>query len=170
MNPKKTLSVKDRQKLKSKVWRNPLYFLAFGFGAGLMKRAPGTWGTCMGIPIYLLMEQASSLVYLSLLGCFFIFGVGLCQRVSMEIGIDDYPGIVWDEIVGFLVTMFSVPTNMMWVILGFGLFRLFDIIKPQPIRWVDKHCRGGWAIMLDDVLAGIAACLVLHIISWGIKG
>lgn len=159
-----------RKKVLNKIWRSPIYFLAFGFGTGLSKKAPGTWGTCAGIPLYVLLEHTSSFIYLGLLGCAFLFGVRICQRVSDDLGVDDYPGIVWDEIVGYLVTMFSLPFNMTWMLLGFALFRFFDIIKPQPIRWLDRHIHGGWGIMLDDLLAGIAACAVLHLINWGING
>jgi phosphatidylglycerophosphatase A len=82
-----------------------------------------------------------------------IFGEYLGSSYS-----DTCPGIVWDEIVGYLVTMFSLPHTLTWIVLGFALFRLLDILKPQPLRWIDRHIHGGWGIMLDDLLAGLAAC------------
>lgn len=169
MKKSKLVKSSARQQALLKVWRNPMYFLAFGFGTGLIKRAPGTWGTCAGIPIYLLIAHTSSMIYLGIISVAFLFGVGICQQVSKELGVDDYPGIVWDEIVGYLVTMYSLPLSLNWILFGFGLFRLLDILKPQPIRWIDRHLHGGWGIMLDDLLAGMVACLLLHIVSWGMK-
>ncbi len=130
--------------------------MAFGFGSGFSKKAPGTCGTVVGIPIYWL------------LGLAFFVGVRICQRVSEELGVEDYPGIVWDEIVGYLVTMFSLPHTLTWIVLGFALFRLLDILKPQPLRWIDRQIYGGWGIMLDDLLAGLAACAILHALKWGV--
>ncbi|NDH66638.1 MAG: phosphatidylglycerophosphatase A [Gammaproteobacteria bacterium] len=154
MNHEKSENVR-KQALK-KFWHSPAYFLAFGFGSGFSKKAPGTCGTVVGIPIYWL------------LGLAFFIGVRICQRVSEELGVEDYPGIVWDEIVGYLVTMFSLPHTLTWIVLGFALFRLLDILKPQPLRWIDRHIHGGWGIMLDDLLAGLAACAILHALKWGV--
>lgn len=147
------------------VWKNPLYFIAFGFGSGLMPIAPGTFGTLAAIPIYLMMVGLSWPWYLCLTVIAFIMGVFVCDKVTSELGVQDYSGIVWDEVVGFLITMFMAPVGIVWVVLGFGLFRLFDIWKPQPIRWVDKHVQGGFGIMVDDVLAGILALAIMQILS-----
>lgn len=154
-------------KLSSKVWQNPTYFIAFGFGSGLMPKAPGTWGTLIAIPLYLLLMQCSSTLYLSITLCAFLFGIVICEKVTRDLGIDDYKGIVWDEIVGYLLTMFLAPVGIFWIIAGFLLFRLFDIWKPQPIRWVDQRVSGGFGIMLDDVLAAIPAWLILQLLAWG---
>lgn len=147
------------------VWKNPLYFIAFGFGSGLMPIAPGTFGTLAAIPIYLMMVGLSWPWYLCLIVIAFIMGVFVCDKVTSELGVQDYSGIVWDEVVGFLITMFMAPVGIVWVVVGFGLFRLFDIWKPQPIRWVDKHVQGGFGIMVDDVLAGILALAIMQILS-----
>lgn len=147
------------------VWKNPLYFIAFGFGSGLMPIAPGTFGTLAAIPIYLMMVGLSWPWYLCLTVIAFIMGVFVCDKVTSELGVQDYSGIVWDEVVGFLITMFMAPVGIVWVVVGFGLFRLFDIWKPQPIRWVDKHVQGGFGIMVDDVLAGLLALAIMQIIS-----
>ena len=161
--------VKDvRKQALKKFWHSPAYFLAFGFGSGFSKKAPGTYGTVVGIPIYWLLVHTTSLIYLVVLGLAFFVGVRICQRVSEELGVEDYPGIVWDEIVGYLVTMFSLPHTLTWIVLGFALFRLLDILKPQPLRWIDRHIHGGWGIMLDDLLAGLAACAILHALKWGV--
>ncbi len=145
------------------VWKNPLYFIAFGFGSGLMPIAPGTFGTLAAIPIYLMMVGLSWPCYLCLTLIAFIMGVFVCDKVTSELGVQDYSGIVWDEVVGFIITMFMAPVGIIWVAVGFGLFRLFDIWKPQPIRWVDKHVQGGIGIMVDDVLAGILALAIMQI-------
>jgi phosphatidylglycerophosphatase A len=155
-----------QKKLASRVWQDPAYFIAFGFGSGLMPFAPGTWGTLAAIPIYLLLLGSSWWVYLLLTLLAFIFGVIICDRVSNDIGIHDYKGIVWDEVVGYLITMFLAPPGLLWMVLGFLLFRLFDIWKPQPIGYIDQKVRGGLGIMLDDVLAAIPAWLIIQFLAW----
>lgn len=149
--------------LTQKVFQEPNYFLGFGFGTGLMAFAPGTWGTLAAVPIYLLMATLSWFIYLPITLLFFVIGVWICDRISKDLGVHDHSGIVWDEVVGFLLTMFLVPFHWAWMLLGFLLFRLFDIWKPQPIKWVDKHVQGGLGIMLDDVLAAIPAGLLLQL-------
>ena len=154
-------------KLSTKVWQDPSYFIAFGFGSGLLPVAPGTWGTLAAIPIYWLLLNTGSLVYLiSVIVCF-LLGVVVSDKVTRELGVQDYKGIVWDEVVGFLLTMFLAPVGIVWTLLGFLLFRLFDVWKPAPIGWVDEHVHGGLGIMLDDVLAAIPAWLVLQLLAWG---
>ena len=151
-------------KLSSKVWQDPIYFIAFGFGSGLMPIAPGTWGTLAAVPIYLLIAGMSSSTYLALTAAAFILGVVVCNKVSAELGLHDYPGIVWDEVVGYLLTMFLAPIHVLWMVIGFILFRIFDIWKPQPIRYIDKHVHGGLGIMLDDVIAAIPAWIVMQLL------
>ncbi|MDP3705773.1 MAG: phosphatidylglycerophosphatase A [Legionellaceae bacterium] len=149
-----------------KVWQDPAYFIAFGFGSGLMPRAPGTWGTVAAIPIYLLIAHTSPSVYILLTVLAFVLGVAVCHRVSRELGVNDYKGIVWDEVVGYLLTMMFAPVGLTWILAGFLLFRLFDIWKPQPIRWIDQRVKGGLGIMLDDVIAAIPAWMVLRVLIW----
>jgi phosphatidylglycerophosphatase A len=150
--------------LQKAVWRDPAYFIAFGFGSGLMPIAPGTWGTLAAIPIYLLMIQLPAFLYLLMVVAGFFLGIFLCNKVSMELGEHDYAGIVWDEVVGYLLTMFLVPPGLLSILLGFFLFRLFDILKPFPIRWVDKHVHGGLGIMLDDLIAALPAFIILQLL------
>lgn len=154
-------------KLSNKVWQDPIYFVAFGFGLGLMPKAPGTWGTLAAIPIYLLLAGTSWPVYMVWTVAAFILGVYVCDKVSKDLGVHDYSGIVWDEVVGYLLTMFLAPPGILWMVLGFLLFRLFDIWKPQPIGFVDQHVSGGLGIMLDDVLAAIPAWILLQLLAWG---
>jgi phosphatidylglycerophosphatase A len=154
--------------LSQKVWQNPVYFIAFGFGSGLMSVAPGTWGTLAAIPLYLLLAQTHWVVYLLLTLLTFLLGVWVSDVVSKELGVHDYGGIVWDEVVGYLITMFLAPPGISWMIIGFVLFRIFDIWKPQPIGFVDEKVHGGLGIMLDDVLAAIPSWLILQLLAWGV--
>lgn len=140
---------------------NPILFLAFGFGSGLVKKAPGTCGTVAAIPVYLLVAQTPFAIYSVLTILSILIGIKICDDAANSLGEHDFNGIVWDEIAGYLVTMWFVPFSWQAVILGFVCFRFFDILKPFPIKWADKHVQGGLGIMLDDVLAGFAAAAVL---------
>lgn len=151
---------------QEKVWQKPDYFVAFGFGLGTLPIAPGTWGTLAGIPLFFMMNGLSWWAYLLLTALFFAFGVWLCDRVSEDIGVHDHSGIVWDEVVGLLVTLFLVPPTVFNVSMAFVLFRVFDIVKPPPIGFIDKQVKGGLGIMLDDILAGVYAWLVLALIIY----
>lgn len=152
--------------LVNRVWQDPIYFIAFGFGSGLMPIAPGTWGTLAAIPIFCLLLNCHWSVYLALTALAFILGVWVANKVSSELGLHDYKGIVWDEVVGYLLTMFMAPKGFVWMIVGFILFRIFDIWKPQPIRYIDQKVPGGMGIMLDDVLAAVPAWLILQLMAW----
>lgn len=149
--------------LAKKVWRNPIYFIAFGFGSGLSPIAPGTCGTLAAIPVYWMVSMLSWPLYLGLTVFAFIVGVKVSDIVSRDLGEHDYKGIVWDEIVGYLLTMFLLPKSLFWALAGFVLFRLFDIWKPWPISWVDQRVKGGFGIMIDDVLAAIPAWILLQV-------
>ena len=153
-------------KLSTKVWQDPAYFIAFGFGSGLMPIAPGTWGTLAAMPIYLLLAASNPVVYLTATIAAFLLGVYVSEKISQELGVHDYCGIVWDEVVGYLLTMFIVPVGVGWMLAGFLLFRIFDIWKPQPIRFVDKHVHGGLGIMLDDVIAAFPAWVIMQLFVW----
>ena len=143
--------------------KNPIHFLSLGFGSGLMPKAPGTFGTLAALPVYLLMANLSPLIYSLIVVAMFGLGVYLCQKTTDELKVHDHSGIVFDEIVGFLITMIAVPLSWQWIIAGFMLFRLFDIVKPWPISWLDRKVHGGLGIMLDDVLAGVFALIVMHL-------
>src|SRR5690625_4421061 len=124
----------------------PSHFLALGFGSGLMPWMPGTFGTLAAIPVYCLAVQLPVPVYLALTALLFLFGVSLCGAVARDVGVHDHPAIVWDEIVGFLITMTAVPASWPTVLAGFLLFRFFDIVKPWPIRFLDRRISGGLGI------------------------
>ena len=136
---------------------NPIHFLALGFGSGLAPKAPGTFGTLAAVPLFLLLAPLSSPLYLLLLIVMSVAGIYICGKAAEDAGVPDHGAIVWDEFVGFLITMFLIPISWQSILVGFLLFRLFDIFKPWPISYLDKNCHGGLGIMLDDIVAGIAA-------------
>ena len=142
--------------------RSALHWLAFGAGAGLAPRAPGSAGTAVAIPIYAVIADQPIAAYLLAVALIIVAGVRVCGRTARELGVHDHPGIVLDEIAGFLVTMTALPADWPWIAAGFVAFRVFDIAKPWPISLADRKVGGGLGIMLDDVIAGALACLVLH--------
>lgn len=152
------------EKISPQLLRHPVDFLALGFGSGLLPRAPGTAGTVAAIPLYLLVQSLALPVYLPLVAVLFLVGIPICAHTANRLGVHDHPGIVWDEIVGYLVTMTFAPVGWPWVLAGFVLFRFFDVLKPWPIRWLDRRVGGGFGIMVDDLLAGVAAAAVLHLL------
>ncbi|MDE0981884.1 MAG: phosphatidylglycerophosphatase A [Gammaproteobacteria bacterium] len=138
---------------------NPIHLVAFGFGAGLSPKAPGSVGTIVAVLIYLVLPSMPPIIYAGLVLLSFFFGIWICGKTAEDLGVHDHGGIVWDEFVGYWITMFMAPSGLFWVLLGFVFFRLLDIFKPWPIKWADKELAGGLGIMLDDVLAGIMAAL-----------
>ncbi len=147
------------------ILKNPILFLAFGFGSGLIKKMPGTMGTVAAIPVYLLFVQADFWLFSLLIMLVTVSGIWICESAARKLGEHDFGGIVWDEIAGFLITLWWVPFSWYAVFLGFVFFRIFDILKPWPIRWIDQKVDGGLGIMLDDVIAGIfAGGLLLFVI------
>jgi len=146
-----------RNQVPESVWTNPVHLLAFGLGTGASPYAPGTVGTLLGIPLYWLLAQWPLWIYLMFTALLFLVGTWICDKTSRDIGVHDHSGIVLDEVVGYLITMIAVPVNLWTLFTGFLLFRFFDIVKPWPIRWLDKKVKGGFGIMIDDVLAGLFA-------------
>lgn len=142
--------------------RDPGHFLSFGFGSGYAPKAPGTFGTLAAIPVWWLAAQFSLPVYVALLLLVSLIGIWLCGRTARALNTHDHPAIVWDEIAGFLLTMLYAPAGWLWVLLGFVLFRIFDILKPWPISLLDRRLKGGFGIMVDDLLAGVFAALCLQ--------
>ncbi len=137
-------------------------FLALGFGSGKAPFAPGTFGTLTAIPIYLLLRELTPLLYALVVVAMFVLGVWVCQVTEQDIGEHDHASIVWDEIVGYLITMFMAPVGWVWIVAGFLLFRLFDIWKPFPIRALERRIQGGLGNMLDDVLAAVYALVCIQ--------
>lgn len=152
--------------LNRTVLTSPVHFLAFGFGSGLSPKAPGTMGTLAAIPLYLMLMNLPLTSYLLVVLLISVAGIWICGESSRRLGVHDHGGIVWDEFAGFLLTMTAAPQGWAWIVLGFALFRLFDIWKPWPVRVADRQLHGGLGIMLDDILAGIYAWLVLQAVAY----
>ncbi|MGF1725052.1 phosphatidylglycerophosphatase A [Photobacterium nomapromontoriensis] len=145
--------------------KNPWHLLATGFGSGLSPIVPGTMGTLAAIPLYLLIVQLPFAGYLLVILLAGLVGITICQKTSDDMGVHDHGSIVWDEFVGFWITMAIAPVvSWQWILAGFILFRFFDMLKPWPISWLDKHIHGGFGIMIDDILAGFMAMIAL----WGV--
>lgn len=143
--------------------KDPVVFIATGFGSGLSPKAPGTAGTLMTVPLVYLLQQQSLLIY-SLVTLFVLLtGSWVCGYAAKKLQVHDHSGIVYDEVAGFLITMYMLPESWTLMLTGFILFRFFDAVKPWPISWFDKNVHGGFGIMFDDVIAGVISlsCLML---------
>ena len=150
--------------------RSVLHWIAFGAGAGLAPRAPGTAGTAVAIPIYAILATQPIGLYLLAVALIAAAGVLVCGRTARELGVHDHPGIVLDEIAGFLVTMTALPFDWPWIAAGFVAFRILDVAKPWPVSLADRKVGGGLGIMLDDLLAGALACAALHAARYVLGG
>jgi phosphatidylglycerophosphatase A len=154
------------EKLARRVLTDPVHFLAFGFGAGLAPVAPGTVGSLLGVLLAWLTLDLSLSIRLAVLLGLVAAGVWLCGESARRIGVHDHGGIVWDEIAGMYATLLvAAPGIAAWG-LGFALFRVFDIVKPWPIRDLDHRLGGGAGIMLDDLVAALYAALLLALHRW----
>lgn len=147
-------------------WRfllsRPAHLVAFGFGAGLVPFAPGTWGTLLAFPLYwLLGRHLGAMEYLLAIVALFALGVWACGATGRALGAADHGGMVWDETVAFLIVLFFVPAAPLWQASAFLLFRFFDILKPPPIRYYDRTFKSGFGVMLDDLVAAFYALIVL---------
>lgn len=148
------------------VLRHPAHFFAFGFGSGLFPGSPGTMGTLVAFPIFWHIEPLlTDALFILVLIAAFAFGVWACEKTGRALGVPDYGGIVWDEIVAFLLVLFFTPDGFFWSLLAFSLFRFFDILKPQPIRHFDRTWHGGLGIMFDDILAAGYTLLCLALVK-----
>jgi phosphatidylglycerophosphatase A len=147
--------------------RHPAHFIALGFGAGLAPRAPGTWGTLVTFPIYVVLQLfgAHQTAVLCAAAAFFLLGIWAADVTGKALGVVDHGGIVIDEIAAFLLVLAFTPVGVAWMTVAFLLFRVFDIVKPWPIRVADRRIKGGFGVMFDDLLAAgyaIACLLVLR--------
>ena len=141
--------------------RDPVRFLALGFGSGFVPAAPGTAGSLIGLAAALLAAEWGAWIAAASTAIVVLAGFWICGEAARRIGVHDHPAIVWNEIAGMMITMLAAPRGWGWAALAFALFRLFDIVKPWPIRAIDHGLRGGAGIMLDDGLAAVFAVLVL---------
>jgi phosphatidylglycerophosphatase A len=149
-------------------WRfvlsRPAHFIAFGFGAGLMPFAPGTWGTLLAFPLFwLLGSQTEPIQFLLVIVVLFALGIWACGATGRALGAADHGGMVWDEVVAFLLVLFFAPATPQWQAGAFVLFRLFDILKPPPIRYYDRTFKSGFGVMLDDLVAAFYTLIVMAV-------
>lgn len=144
------------------VLRHPAHFFALGGGVGLLRRAPGTVGTLLAFPLFWILDRSlSPHLFLAVLAGLFLFGVWACQVTGRMLRHPDHPGIVWDEVVAFLLVLFFTPRGILWQAFAFLLFRVFDILKPPPIGYIDARYKHGFGVMLDDLIAAFYALLCL---------
>lgn len=149
--------------------KNPTHFLALGFGSGLLKPAPGTWGSLAGVVLSIILwELTESTTFFILLAIVsFWAGIRICEKMSEDLGVHDDGRIVWDEIAAiFLIFAFLPQYDFFYYLLTFATFRLFDITKPFPIRNIDANLQGGLGIMVDDTLAAIYALFAIYLVYW----
>ena len=145
-------------------YARPARMLAFGFGAGLARVAPGTFGTLAAWPLGWLLAGAPPALVFPLLGVLFLVGIWACGATARELGIADHGAIVWDEMVAFLLILAVLPDSFAWQLAGFVAFRAFDIGKPPPIRWIERRYRGGFGVMFDDLVAAGYTLLALALV------
>jgi phosphatidylglycerophosphatase A len=171
VSAKKNLSPEQRRALLS----SPAGWLACGFGSGLTPVAQGTFGSLTALLPWLLLCHLSLPIYLLVLLLGFAIGVWACNIAGRALGVDDHRSLVWDEFIGQWIALIPLmipallPTrvSLWWLLLaGFALFRLFDVWKPWPIRWFDQRVKGGMGVMVDDVIAGIFAAVVLGVLLY----
>jgi len=141
-------------------------FIATGFGSGYLPKAPGTWGSLAGLLLWLGLHRLSPASYIAALAALFVLGTAAAGAAEKILDQGDPGLVVIDEIVGQLIALAFVPAHPLTAAAGFALFRFFDIRKPFPVGWLDRHIHGGLGIMLDDVAAGACACLCLHAVLW----
>jgi phosphatidylglycerophosphatase A len=174
MSAKKTLSAEQRRALLA----TPAGWLACGFGSGLTPVAQGTFGSLAALLPWLLLRHLSLPFYLLVLLVGFAIGVWACDIAGRALGVDDHRSLVWDEFIGQWIALIPLlvpkllPTRFSiwwWLPAGFVLFRLFDVWKPWPIRWMDRHLKGGRGVMVDDVVAGVFAAVVVALAMYFIR-
>lgn len=147
------------------ILQDPRLLIAFGFGSGLLKPAPGTWGSLVGLLLFLPLATLPDPAFAAAVGVGAVLGVPLCTYAGKRLGVADHPGIVWDEIIGVWLALAFLPLEVAPLVAGFVLFRFFDIIKPWPISLLER-ISGGLGVMLDDIAAGLAAQLGVRILLW----
>ena len=144
--------------------------IATGFGAGYLPKAPGTWGSLLALPLHFFLSKLAPTHYALALGGIFFLGVITAGQAEKILDRKDPGVIVIDEVIGMLITLIGAPNNPLIWLLGFGIFRFFDIFKPYPIRIIDQRINGGMGIVLDDVLAGIYSLIVLQVFCYAVLG
>ena len=162
-----TKQVRNKDFKKYLKLTNPIHFLAVGLGSGLSPIMPGTMGSLMAIPLWLLFWGLQPALYWVFILVTFVFGCYICQKTSDDTHTHDSGHIVWDEFVGMWITLYFIPQfSILWVTIAFVAFRLFDMAKPWPIRWFDKRVPGGFGIMVDDVIAAIFSSITVWVLAY----
>ncbi len=158
--------LQKRNKVPRSVWTDPIQFIACGFGVGAMPWMPGTFGTGVGVIFYLILARFSVITYLIAAVILFFIGVVICGITNRSFGTKDHSAAVFDEIVGFLFVMVAIPPRGYLILIGFVLFRVFDIWKPWPIKMIERSLPGGLGVMADDFIAAVYAWIILQFILW----
>ena len=141
---------------------HPAHFIALGFGTGLSPVAPGTVGTLLAFPLYVVLAYWFAPEWIgAAITAFFLIGIWACGRTGRDLGVADHGSMNWDEVVAFLGVLVFTPPGLAWQAAAFVAFRFFDIAKPPPIRQLDRSVKGGVGVMLDDVVAGFYAVLAI---------
>jgi len=141
---------------------HPAHYIALGFGTGLAPVAPGTVGTLLAYPLFFVLSMwVSTWEMFGIIATFFVLGVWACDRTGRAMGISDHSSMVWDEVVAMMLILLVIPAEPYWWVAAFFLFRIFDVLKPQPIRYFDQTLKGGFGVMFDDILAAFYTLLVL---------
>ncbi len=148
------------------LFRHPAHFIALGFGSGLAPVAPGTAGTLLGFPVYWLLANAlSPLEVLFAAAIMFLVGVWACGRTGQSLGVADHGSMVWDEVLAFVLILAFTPAGLGWQVFAFLAFRVFDVLKPPPIRQADRQWKGGFGVMFDDILAAGYTLLLMAVVK-----
>jgi len=145
---------------------HPAHFLSLGFGSGLSPKAPGTAGTLLAWPLFPLINFGATTSVLALLAVLFAVGVWAAEKTGQALGVPDHGAIVWDEMVAMWLVLLFTPASLLWQAVAVLLFRIFDILKPPPIGWADHRVKGGFGVMLDDVIAALFAIIVITVLVW----
>lgn len=146
------------------LFAHPAHFFGLGFGSGLAKKAPGTFGTLIGLPLFWLISYYTFSTQLIIITALFIVGIYFCAITGKDLGVTDHGSIVWDEIVAMMLVLAFTPNGYIFCLIAFLLFRLFDIWKPYPIAQFDAKLKNGFGVMFDDLLAAIYAIISLQLI------
>jgi phosphatidylglycerophosphatase A len=144
---------------------HPAHFFALGFGSGLAPKAPGTFGTLVGLPFFWLISAYAFNTQLIIIAALFLIGIYFCDKTGKDLGVSDHGAIVWDEIVAVMLVLAFVPQHWLNYLNAFALFRLFDIWKPFPIRQFDAKLKNGFGVMFDDLLAAIYAIIAYYLLQ-----
>jgi phosphatidylglycerophosphatase A len=158
------ISAEPKGRIVGRDLKNPFVLLSTGLGAGLSPKAPGTVGSLLALPVWWFwLADLSFPAQLALASAIAVASVWIVERACRAARVGDASAFVLDEIVGQWIALIAAPKSAVAVALGFVLFRVFDIAKPWPVSWADRRLRGGLGVMLDDVLAGVLAAVVLQI-------